>query len=86
LQNKAIALKILKSRLLLLKMQQQAQKLDEIRGEKAEAAFGSQIRTYTLHPYKMVKDHRTNYEENHPDKVLDGHLEGFIESFLQLKD
>ncbi len=83
LQNKAAAMKVLKSRLLKLKQEQNAQKIDELRGDKMEADFGSQIRTYTLQPYKLVKDHRTDYEENNPDKVFDGNLGGFMEAFLR---
>ncbi len=83
LQNKAAAMKVLKSRLLKLKQEQNAQKIDELRGDKMEADFGSQIRTYTLQPYKLVKDHRTDYEENNPDKVFDGNLDGFIDSYLR---
>ncbi|MCK5460398.1 peptide chain release factor 2 [Candidatus Gracilibacteria bacterium] len=85
LQNKAAAMKVLKSRLLQLKIEQQTQKIEELRGEKMDAAFGSQIRTYTLHPYKLVKDHRTNYEENNPEKVFDGEINGFIQAFLRNK-
>ncbi len=77
-------MKVLKSRLLKLKQEQNAQKLDELRGDKMEADFGSQIRTYTLQPYKLVKDHRTDYEENNPDKVFDGNLEGFMEAYLRM--
>lgn len=83
LQNKNSAMKVLKSRLLQLKLEQNAEKLDEIRGERLENSFGSQIRTYTLQPYKLVKDHRTNFEHNNPDKVFDGDLEGFVQSFLR---
>jgi peptide chain release factor 2 len=82
-QNKANALKVLHSRLLQLQIEQQAEKLDQLRGEKLDANFGSQIRTYTLHPYKLVKDHRTNYEESNVEKILDGHLEKFSEVFLK---
>lgn len=82
-QNKQNALKVLHSRLLQLQIEQQAEKLDQLRGEKLDANFGSQIRTYTLHPYKLVKDHRTNYEESNVEKVLDGHLEKFSEDFLK---
>ena len=83
-QNKATALKILKSRLAQIKLEQQAERLDELRGEKLDANFGSQIRTYTLQPYKLVKDHRTNHENNYPDKVLDGNLNGFTQAWLKL--
>ncbi len=85
LQNKNAAMKVLLSRLAKIKEEQQAQKLEEIRGELLDANFGSQIRTYTLHPYKQVKDHRTNYEENNPDRVLDGEIDGFIETSLKNK-
>ena len=82
-QNKATALKILKSRLAQIKLEQQAERLDQLRGEKLDANFGSQIRTYTLQPYKLVKDHRTDYEHNNPDKVLDGDLDGFVQAWLK---
>ena len=82
-QNKATALKILKSRLAQIKLEQQAERLEELRGEKLDANFGSQIRTYTLQPYKLVKDHRTDFEHNNPDKVLDGELEGFTQAWLK---
>ncbi len=83
LQNKNSALKVLKSRLLQLKLEQNAEKLDELRGEILDNSFGSQIRTYTLQPYKLVKDHRTNFEHNNPDKVFDGDLDGFVQAFLR---
>lgn len=82
-QNKAAAMKVLTARLLQLKMEQQAEKLNELRGEQMDANFGSQIRTYTLQPYKLVKDHRTNYEDGNPDKIFDGNLEGFMQDFLR---
>ncbi len=85
LQNKDAAMKVLKSRLLKLKLEQQAQQLEELRSDNLDANFGSQIRTYTLQPYKLVKDHRTNYEETIPDKVFDGELDGFSANFLQMK-
>ncbi len=81
-QNKDAAMKVLRSRLAQLKAEQQAAELNELRGDLLENSFGSQIRTYTLQPYKLVKDHRTDYEENQPDKVFDGNLKGFIESYL----
>lgn len=85
LQNKAAAMKVLKSRLLQLQLQQQAKEISEIRGDVLEAAFGSQIRTYTLQPYKLVKDHRTDLEHTNPEKVLDGDLKAFAQAFLQQK-
>ncbi len=83
LQNKQQAMKVLKSRLLQLKLEQQAEEIKELRGDMMENSFGSQIRTYTLQPYKLVKDHRTDFEHPNPDKVFDGDLDGFVESFLK---
>ncbi len=81
-QNKDAAMKVLRSRLAQLKAEQKAAELNELRGDILDNSFGSQIRTYTLQPYKLVKDHRTDYEENQPDKVFNGKLKGFIESYL----
>lgn len=83
LQNKDTAMSILRSKLLKLKIEQQADQMSELRGDLIENSFGSQIRTYTLQPYKLVKDHRTNMEHNNPDKVFDGDLDSFIEAFLR---
>lgn len=83
LQNKERAMKILAAKLHDLKEQQQVDEIAKIRGEKEEIAWGNQIRSYVLQPYTMVKDHRTNHEENNPDKVFDGELEGFIEAELK---
>lgn len=83
LQNKQTALKILKSRLLKLSIEQQAAEIKNLKGDLLENSFGSQIRSYTLHPYKLVKDHRTDYEESNPQKVFDGDLEPFIYSYLK---
>ena len=82
-QNRESALKVLKSRLLQLKIEQNAEKLEELRGDKMEANFGSQIRTYTLQPYKLVKDHRTDFEHQNPEKVFDGDLDDFMQAFLK---
>ena len=82
-KNKKMALKILKSRLLEMKKEAQADKVDELRGEKKEIAWGNQIRSYVLHPYKMIKDHRTGVEEGNVDKVLDGDIDQFIEAYLK---
>lgn len=85
LQNKEHAMKVLQGKLLSLMEEQQASELEELRGGPQEIAWGNQIRSYVLHPYKMVKDHRTNYEEKNPDKVFDGELDGFIEAELKKK-
>jgi peptide chain release factor 2 len=84
-KNRASAMKVLKSRLYDVKMKEQQAKLDQIGGEKKDIAFGSQIRSYVLAPYRMVKDHRTKYQVGDPDRVLDGDLEEFIRSFLLKK-
>ena len=83
LQNKAIAMEILISKLLEIKQQEHEKKLAELKGEAFDINFGSQIRSYVFHPYKMVKDHRTNYEVGNVDAVMDGDLDGFIEAFLK---
>ena len=82
-QNKENALKVLKARLLELKQREQAEKMAELRGEYQKAEWGSQIRSYVLHPYQMVKDHRTGYEVGNAQAVLDGDLDGFIEAYLR---
>lgn len=83
LQNRETAMKILKAKLARLLEEQQAKKMEKIRGEYHEAAWGNQIRSYVLHPYHLVKDHRTEFEVSDPEAVLDGELEGFIESYLK---
>ena len=82
-QNKENALRVLRARLLDLKQQQQADAIDEIRGDYIKAEWGSQIRSYVLHPYQMVKDHRTNYEVGNANAVLDGDIDDFIQSYLR---
>ena len=81
-KNKATAMKILRSRLYELELVKQRAKKDQITGEKREINFGSQIRSYVLHPYRMVKDHRTGVESGNTDAVLDGDLDQFIEAEL----
>ena len=82
-QNKDTAMKILKAKLHQLELNKQAEKKKELRGDYASAEWGNQIRSYVLHPYKMVKDHRTNFESKEPDQVLDGDLKLFIEAYLR---
>ena len=76
-------MRVLSARLNEILRQQQAQQLEEIQGELKDNEWGSQIRSYVLHPYQMVKDHRTNHETGNVDAVLDGDITGFIEAFLE---
>lgn len=85
LQNKEYAMQILISKLLEIKQEEHEKKLAELKGENFDINFGSQIRSYVFHPYKMVKDHRTGYEMGNVDAVMDGDLDGFIESYLKAK-
>ena len=82
-QNKANAMRVLRARLLDMKHQQQDEEMAQIKGDHVKAEWGSQIRSYVLHPYQMVKDHRTNYEKGNADSVLDGDIDEFIEAYLR---
>ncbi len=82
-QNKEIALKILQARLLELELTRRADERAKLKGEHIAAGWGNQIRSYVLHPYKMVKDHRTDYQTSNPDEVLDGKLDDFIIAYLR---
>lgn len=82
-QNKQQALKILQSKLKMLQNQKEREEKMKIRGEFHSAEWGNQIRSYTLHPYKLVKDHRTNFESSNPEKVLGGNLDDFLASYLE---
>lgn len=82
-QNRENALRVLKARLLEIKQLEQAETLSELRGEYTKAEWGSQIRSYVLHPYQMVKDHRTDYETGDTQSVLDGNIDPFIEASLR---
>ncbi len=84
-KNKAMAMKILRSRLYELELQKQQDKMAVLAKDKKEIGFGSQIRSYVLHPYRMVKDHRTGTEMGNTDAVLDGDLDRFIEAYLLSK-
>lgn len=83
LQNKETAMTILRSKLAQLQTEQHAEKVSELKGPNEEAAWGNQIRNYVLHPYKQVKDLRTEYTSTDPDKVLDGELNPFIDAYLE---
>ncbi len=83
IQNKENAMRVLRARLLEQKQAEQAAQLAELRGEYTKAEWGSQIRSYVLHPYQMVKDHRTNFEVGNAQTVLDGGLDGLIEAYLR---
>lgn len=82
-QNRATAMRILRARLMQLEEQKRQERIDALKGEHQQAAWGNQIRSYVLHPYQMVKDHRTNYETGNVDAVLDGDLDDFIEVYLR---
>ena len=82
IQNKEQALRVLKNKLLLLKLEEQEKELNKIKGDQANINFGSQIRSYVMHPYSMVKDHRTNVETSNVTKVLDGDIDAFIDANL----
>lgn len=83
LQNREMAMKVLRARLAQLLIQQHKEKIEEIKGDYSAPEWGNQIRSYVLHPYKLVKDHRTECESKDPDKVLAGDLDGFIEAGLK---
>lgn len=83
IQNKEEAMRVLKSKLMLKKIEEEENNLNKIKGEEKSVEFGSQIRSYVLEPYKMVKDHRTNTENTNADKVLDGDIDLFIDAYLR---
>jgi peptide chain release factor 2 len=82
-QNKENAMRVLRARLLDIMREQQQEELAKIKGEHIQAEWGSQIRSYVLHPYQMVKDHRSGYEVGNATGVLDGNIDGFIEAYLR---
>jgi peptide chain release factor 2 len=84
-KNRAIALKVLKARLYNLKMMEKERKLEDFIGDKKGITWGSQIRSYILQPYRVVKDHRTGLDISHVDAVLDGDIDNFIKAFLRKK-
>jgi len=84
-KNRASAMKVLKSRLYDMKLKEQQAKLSQLGGEKKDIAFGSQIRSYVLHPYQMIKDHRTKFQVGDINRILDGDLDEFIKAYLLKK-
>jgi peptide chain release factor 2 len=83
IQNKETCMNVLKGKLKLLEIEKQEKEMNNIKGESSITSFGSQIRSYVMHPYSLVKDHRTGYETSNVIKVLDGDIEGFIEEYLK---
>lgn len=83
IKNKETALKVLKSKLYQLEQKKQKDKLDSVKSNNSGIEFGSQIRSYVMHPYSMVKDHRTGYETSNVNKVMDGNIDEFIDSYLR---
>lgn len=83
LQNKETAMQMLASKLLLIKQSEHQEKLSDLKGENVDINFGSQIRSYVFHPYKLVKDHRTSFEMGNVDAVMNGEIDGFIEEYLK---
>jgi peptide chain release factor 2 len=82
LQNRTIAMKILKARLMERERERRAKEQSRLKGENISAEWGNQIRSYILHPYKLVKDHRTEFEATDPNVILDGELDGFLKAYL----
>jgi peptide chain release factor 2 len=82
-QNREMALRVLRARLMELEEQKRQEEIDELKGEHVDAGWGNQIRSYVLHPYQMVKDHRTQHEVGNAQAVLDGRLDDFMEAYLR---
>ena len=83
-QNKDVAMKILKSKLLEIKERQHIEKIEDIKGNQREIAWGSQIGSYIFMPYTLVKDHRTEFEVGDVESVMNGNIDGFINAYLKL--
>jgi peptide chain release factor 2 len=83
MQNRENAMRVLRARLLEIKHEEQERQMAELRGEYKKAEWGNQIRSYVLHPYQMVKDHRTEFEVGNTQSVLDGDINAFIEAYLR---
>ena len=84
-KNRAMAMKILKARLYDLKRREHEKEMEGLMGDKKEIAWGNQIRSYVLHPYRMIKDHRTSIEKGNVDAVLDGEINDFLEAYLKYR-
>ena len=82
-QNREVCMKMLRSELVKLKEEQQAEKISDIKGDQREITWGSQIRSYVFMPYTLVKDHRTGFEAGNIGAVMDGEIDGFINAFLK---
>lgn len=86
IQNRETAMRMLKSKLLDLKEKEQKEKIENLKGEQKDIAWGSQIRSYVFCPYTLVKDHRTNYEVGNVESVMDGNIDDFIEAYLKFSN
>ena len=84
-QNREVAMRMLKSKLVEIKERENLERIEDIKGDQKEIAWGSQIRSYVFMPYTMVKDHRTNFEMGNITAVMDGDLDGFINAYLKMK-
>lgn len=84
-QNREVAMRMLKSKLIEIKERENLEKIEDIKGVQKEIAWGSQIRSYVFMPYTLVKDHRTNYESGNINAVMDGDLDGFINAYLKMQ-
>ena len=84
-QNREVAMKMLKSKLLEIKTREHLDRIEDIKGEHKEISWGSQIRSYVFMPYTLVKDHRTGYESGNINAVMDGDLDGFINAYLSMQ-
>ena len=82
LQNREVAMKILRARIMEIELRKRAEQRAELKGRHVSAGWGNQARSYVLHPYKLVKDHRTGFESTSPDVVLDGELDGLVRAYL----
>jgi peptide chain release factor 2 len=85
MQNREVAMKMLRSKLIEIKERENLERIEDIKGEQMQIAWGSQIRSYVFMPYTLVKDHRTGFEVGNINSVMDGDLDGFINAYLKAK-